>query len=426
MITKILKSFSILIIVLFSLSVYGWMVKHIEKGDKKFGLLTKPVKSLYAFPELFKKSVEEVKTLPKTFVKTPENFEAINRLENDVVALITYSDKNNTRSIDLINLRNDSVLHHWSVKNPFKKDHHRIVHPILLANNHIIYSFMGKAIHRIDAESNLVWKQDRIESHHSMNFDDNGDLWICSYDAKVWISTGYYDINGKTIFYLDQYITKIDPETGNKLFHKSIADILKENNLSNYLIKSANTKDPIHLNDVQPALKTTQYYNKGDLFLSLRQPSIVIHYRPETNKVIDIIEGPFVSQHDVDFYENNALVLFNNNSHTLGNKESMKPPRDSSKLIYSGNFHSDIIKYDFESKSSVILHDSLFKAHELFTHTEGLMEYLAPNTIFVEEQNSGVLWIFENNKVIYKNVLQSQHEGYHHLPNWTRIIKDYE
>ena len=59
---------------------------------------------------------------------------------------------------------------------------------------------------------------------------------------------------------------------------------------------------------------------------------------------------------------------------------------------------------------------------EIFTKTEGLQEFINPNTYFVEEQNSGLLWIIRNDEVIYKNVFKSQHEGYHHLPNWTRII----
>ena len=46
--------------------------------------------------------------------------------------------------------------------------------------------------------------------------------------------------------------------------------------------------DPTHLNDIQPVLKDGPYFKKGDLFLSLKFLSMVILYRPETNKIIKV------------------------------------------------------------------------------------------------------------------------------------------
>ena len=40
-------------------------------------------------------------------------------------------------------------------------------------------------------------------------------------------------------------------------------------------------------------------WKKGDLFISIRNQSALIHYRPETNKVINYIKGPFYMQHDI-------------------------------------------------------------------------------------------------------------------------------
>ena len=112
---KVLKTFSLIVISLFILSIFGWMVFHISKGDKDFGFLTKPVEFMYTFPDLFTQSVEEVKTLPKTFVPTPENFTPVNKLESDVIVLSTYSDTGDTRSIVLQNLKNDSILYKWNI-----------------------------------------------------------------------------------------------------------------------------------------------------------------------------------------------------------------------------------------------------------------------------------------------------------------------
>lgn len=420
---KILKAFSLLVISLFTLSIFGWMVFHISEGDKEFGFLTKPVKFMYTFPDLFARSVEEVKSLPETFIPTPANFEPVNNLDSDFIVLTSYSDKNDTRSIVLLNLMNDSVLYQWNVENPHQV-HDRIKNPLLFPDKNLVYSFARKGLRRIDSLGNVIWKQDTVWAHHAMELDSSGNIWTCSYEP-VYYPTGLYKLNGKSYFFMDNHITRIDPETGEILFHKSITNILTENNLSNYLLKSANIWDPIHHNDVEPALKTTKYYNEGDVFLSFRHPSLVLHYRPETNKVLRVIEGPFISQHDVDFLNDSTLVIFNNNFYTIGKDYYREPPKDSGRLEYAGDFYSNIVQYDLSSDSFSFIGDSIFRANEIFTYTEGLMEFVDLHTFFVEEQNTGIQWILNEDSVIYKNVFQSQHEGYHHLSNWTRII-DYE
>ena len=420
---KVLTTFSLLVIALFILSLYGWMVSHITKGDKQFGFITEPVKQLYSFPDLFTRSVKEVKSLPQTFVKTPENFEPVNNLESDLKVLSTNSDTGGTRSIVLLNLRNDSVHYRWKVDNPYNVSD-RILNPLLFPNKELVFSIQGKPLQRIDSSSNVLWTQDSIWAHHSMNRDHNGDIWVCSF-ATVYHATGHYKLGGRSVFYKDNYISKVDAETGKILYHKSVSAILKENDRANYLLKSSGSiTDPIHLNDVQPALKTTEHYRRGDLFLSLRQPSIVIHFRPESGEIINMIEGPFVSQHDVDLTSDSTLVIFNNNYYTRWSTKSNKPPKDSSDLVMAGDFYSNLVRYDFSDDSYTFMADSIFRANRIFTGTEGLQEFVNDSTFFVEEQNTGVIWVLREDEVVYKNVLPSQHKGYHHLANWIRIVEN--
>ena len=380
---------------------------------------------MYTFPDLFSRTVEEVKTLPKTFIPTPEDFKSINNLDSDLIVLTTYSDTSNSRSIVLLNLRNDSILYKWTVHNQYDENT-RIFNPLLLPGKSLVFAFdFFSGLRRIDSLTNIVWKQDSIHQHHSMNLDKNGDIWICSTEPFFYAS-GLYKLDGRSVFYIDNYITKLDAETGRILFHKSVTAILRENKLSNYLLKSANFQDPIHINDVEPAFKSTKYYKEGDVFISARCPSIIMHYRPSTNKVIKVIEGPFATQHDVDFLNDNSLVLFNNNYYAINSGDGKPPPPDSSKLEIAGDLYSNIVRYDFDDESFSFIGDSVFRANEIFSMTEGLIDFLDPKTYFVEEQNTGLIWIIKDDKVIYKNVFKSQHEGYHHLPNWTRIIKHYD
>ena len=131
----------------------------------------------------------------------------------------------------------------------------------------------------------------------------------------------------------------------------------------------------------------------------------------------------FVSQHDVDFLNDTSLVLFNNNYYAVWSIDSKPPPRDSIRLVIAGDFYSNIVKYDFFNDSLSFIGDSIFRANEIFSGTEGLIEFTDNSTYLIEEQNTGLIWIINDDKVIYKNVFKSQHKGYHHLPNWTRVIK---
>lgn len=417
---KILKAFSYTVIAVFLLALFGWMSVEISKGSRSFGFLDEPIRTMTTFPDLFKQSVKEVKTLPETFIKTADDFQTINKLDTSILVLTTYSDVNDTRTIALMDLKTDQVLKSWTVENPFLPTD-RIINPIMLPDSGLIYAFQGKNLQRIDKDGNLIWKQDSMVAHHSMTLDADSNIWVCSFE-NTFQANGLYYIDRKEIFFKDNFITQLDAETGEVLFHKSMAELLGENNLGNYLLKSMTIADPLHNNDVQPALKTTEFYQKGDVFVSMKNPSFIIHYRPSENKLVDIIEGPFISQHDVDFYDENTLVIFNNNDYEGWTSKGMDVPK-TQKAYQIGDFYSNIVAYNFPADSFYFIGDSIFRNQQIFTYTEGLQEFITPSMYFVEEQNSGKLWVIKDDEVVYKNVLRSQHEGYHHLPNWTRIIK---
>ena len=424
---KIIKYFATTVIVLFILSIFGWTVKHMTKGDKEYtAAISEPIKLLIDFPDLFKASVKEVKTLPETFVKTPEGFNSINNLEIDVNALITYSNSDTKRTIELRNLKNDESLYKWNVKNPHKPQS-RIMDPLLLPNKEIVYSYNGvTGLIKIDSLGNQIWKQPKMAHHHSLNLDSIGNIWACSYrkeNGAFIIYKGKFSIDNQSYNFIDNTICHLDINTGEILFHKSIADILVENELEHLILRSDNAEDPFHLNDVEPAMTTTENYKEGDLFMSFRNLSCLIHYRPSTNTVIEIIEGPFYSQHDVDILSDSTISIFNNNSHTI-KQNTANGWRVAKEQKDYGTFYSNVVGYNLNSKKFFDISSKAFIDNSIFTYTEGKAEQLPDGSIFIEEQNSGLIWVLKNDEVIYKGVLKSQHEGYHHLPNWTRIIND--
>lgn len=424
---KVIKYFATTVIILFILSIFGWTVKHITKGDKQYSsFIAEPIKALIDFPDMFKQLVKEVKKLPDTFVKTPHDLNAFNNLETDVNALITYSTSDSKRTIELRNLKNDESLYRWKVDNP-NNPQSRIMDPLLLPNKEIVYSYNGvTGLIKIDSLGNQMWKQPKMAHHHSLNLDSAGNIWACSYkkeNGAFIIYKGKYGIGDHTYNFIDNTICHLDANTGEILFHKSIADILIENDLEHLILKSNNAEDPFHLNDVEPALTTTKNFEEGDLFLSFRNASCLMHYRPNTNKVIEIIEGPFYSQHDIDILSDSTISLFNNNSHTL-KQQTAKSWRIANDQKDYGTYYSNVIGYNLNTKEFFDIAKKAFRDNSIFTYTEGKAEQLPDGSIFIEEQNSGLIWVLKGDEAIYKGVYKSQHEGYHHLPNWTRIINE--
>ena len=144
-------------------------------------------------------------------------------------------------------------------------------------------------------------------------------------------------------------------------------------------------KDPIHLNDIQPVLKDGPYFKKGDLFLSIRNLSLVILYRPETNKIIKVIEGAIYKQHDVDILDQKTISIYNNN--VFSNYHNKK-------LVKNNN---EIVIYDFETDSFSKRFEDTFKLLNINTPTAGLVDFLDDGSAIVEDNNNGRIFYLNNN-----------------------------
>jgi len=424
-IKKVSLFVSIFILSLFLFSLFGWSVKEIYSSEGKWVKYAKIIKPFVEFPDSFTQAVDEVQKLPETFVETPMDFQSINKLSEDLNVLIAYTNQDKERAIDLVNLKEDKIIHSWKIKNPYQT-HDRIYDPIFFKDTSLCYSFNGvSGITKIDKNGDTLWDQNQIIHHHSMNLDSAGNIWACSYirEPKGHIFfKGEYVLGSKEFKFVDNAIVQLNKVTGEIVFEKYMAEIIKENALNYLILKSPNIDDPFHINDIQPALHTTAYYNEGDLFISSRNLSCIFHYRPSINKVLEVISGPFTCQHDVDITSDSTLLFFNNNTHVLEPANYWGNPM-SKTLNSLGEFNSNLIRYQLKDNSFEILLEKEFNEHSIFTSTEGTVEQIDDSTFFVEEQNSSVIWVIQNSDILYKNVLVSPHAGHHHLTNWPKVIK---
>ena len=114
--SKLLNSITSTIIVLALLSFYGWSVRKHGTPGKSQGLWGKFLVTLTSFPDLVTQAAEEVEKLPGTFVPTHPAFEPVNRLDYDINVLVSYSNEDGNRAIEIRNLKTQDVKKSWEVK----------------------------------------------------------------------------------------------------------------------------------------------------------------------------------------------------------------------------------------------------------------------------------------------------------------------
>jgi hypothetical protein len=350
--------------------------------------------------------------------KSKPRFKRFINTERDVILVLPRYDGNLNRSvIELIDLNNFEVIHtykhdinsmndlidtssrnHQDLKSELRFQNR---HPLIL-NDGSVLSISSNSLFKIDYCSNLEWFNQETKVHHSINKDADNNYWI---GGKLYPYSKTISRFKKDYGFFEDSIAKIS-ENGELLYEKSIPEMLIENKILGERM-FVETLDPIHLNDVQPALTNTKFWKKNDLFLSSRHKSAIIHYRPSTNKVINYIQGPFFLQHDVDIISDKEISIFNNNG--SGSED---------------NEYSNVVIYNFETKTFSFKYKEGFKDNNIKTITEGLSEILKDGSMLVEEQNHGRLIFFDNKGNKEWEYVNKDDQGRVFFISWSRIIEN--
>jgi len=140
-----------------------------------------------------------------------------------------------------------------------------------------------------------------------------------------------------------------------------------------------------------------------------------------------VIDGPLAAQHDVDILDESTLAIFNNaTQENVGKYTSGAHKYPVSKdQVELKHWYSRVERCDLASNTFTPLWEDLMREQEFMTFSEGLQEFLPDGSAFLEEQNTGILWVVGDSGVLYRDVHRSHHDGHHHLPNWTRIIPSF-
>ena len=356
--------------------------------------------------------------------KNKKRFEQfIENKRNALLVLPRYEHSLNRSVVDIVDLNNFEVIHTYShdidemndrvtnteefsrIKIDDAKIRFEYLHPLILSDGSLISDSGYSVEFKIDFCSNLKWINDEEIFHHSKMLDHEGNIWVAGQMNPRSKYVEKFAIKG----FKDDSIIKINTE-GKILFNKSVTEIIIENDIvpNNFTLNTSMSSnlDPIHLNDIEPALSDTEYWKQGDVFMSIRNQSAIIHYRPSTNKVVNYITGPFAHQHDVDFISDKEISIFNNNN------------------FFVNNEYSQVIIYNFETKTFRKLFNDQLQKEKFKTEDQGLSHIFKDGSLLVEEQNHGRIILFNSKGEKEWEFVNKDKNGDIGFVNWSRVIEE--
>ena len=417
---------------------FGSIVKYHYDDGEKYQLLQKYVMLISSVPIEVRLMIKHRSLNPyKSLNKPPklEKHKDKNRFElfvpptkkrNAILVLPRYDHSLSRSVIDIIDLKDFDVIHTYKHDNlqmhnlvtntqEFSRieidgspDRFIYRHPLLLENGTLISTVSYNApLFKIDFCSNLLWINDEEIFHHSQMLDHKDNIWVTGQmNPKSKFVEKYYVDKYQNQNFADDSIINISTD-GKILFNKSVTEILIENKIfldMNTFTKSGN--DPIHLNDIEPALYDGQYWKKGDVFLSSRHQSAIIHYRPDNNKVINYITGPFAQQHDVDIISDKEISIFDNNNTLFDNE------------------YSKIVIYNFETKKFKNKFHRVLKKNNFKTITQGVSHIFKDGSLMVDEQNHGRIILINNKGEKEWEYINKDKNGDIGYIGWSRVIEN--
>lgn len=346
----------------------------------------------------------------------------------DYVLISVWDDSLEQSIVKLVRIHDGAILHKWipdidnlnNIYNSAEKEmttpkqdksQVRLLHPYLLPDGSLIFSAGG--LFRINKDSKVIWANP-ITSHHSIEPDGEGNIWICGLNSSP-VNMEKYEIR-------DESIKQVSINTGKVLFEKSVFEILMENGYgranffnSPFLDTLSKKLDYLHLNDVQPVYSDTRYWKKGDVFLSVRHQNLVLLYRPSTNEMLWHQKGPWLKQHDVDIIDSTRISIF-------GNDVIDAKLKNSQRLV---DGHNNQYIYNFSNGELTKPYDDFFRSSAIGTLTQGLSTILSDGTIFVEETKRGRLLFGDDKSVIwsYTERINDRSVG---MLGWCRYITESE
>lgn len=251
---------------------------------------------------------------------------------------------------------------------------HLPLSPLLLGDDRLIIS---QPLMCFDLEGEVLWKSSEW-SHHSMEFDHEQNLWICAVGPAEHPQDKYYH----------DEIVKIDSQTGKTLYSKHIREMFLENPQFDLSHLNNEEGNPYHLNDVQPVLADSDHWKQGDVFISLRNISTVLLFRPSTGKILWSNTTAWANQHDVEILNDHTITVFDNNV-----------LRKMSKAFdFKQGQHNRCVAYDFQTHTPTIRFADIFEGAGVASLTQGRLKFFEDDQHLYIEAGDQDFFVFADLK----------------------------
>ena len=408
---------------------FGNIVRVAANGAKTYGLLGELALELASIPKNFKEGMRlvlegEKKDLASAGTRfgTDKGFTFFTETgagyDGEYLLLSRYDADRSRSVVELVDMAQNQIIHRWIPdfeaivarsklesnlvlltrdRTPARS---RIMHPLLLADGDIVFQDTAPLV-RSGPCGEIRWMIDGV-FHHSNEMHSASGFWVESFLEPQTIERV-----GKS--FKEDAIVHVSPD-GEILFQKSVAELLIENGMGHHVYgQDFYSDDPLHMNDVQEATIDSEYWEKGDLFLSLRNNSAIVQYRPSTNKVIWIKQGPWVNQHDVDILDDHRIVIFVNSRYNFADRSD----------VHDVN---QVMIYDFATDTVTSPYYEGLKAHDVRTISEGRSEIYPNGDVFVEESNYGRLLRLNKDGDIVWQYINRAENGDTYRMNWSRVV----
>ena len=409
---------------------FGVLVRQELEGKTKLGRISKTALFLAEIPKNLNKIIKDGDLRVEDRFPDLDGFSGTPNSNESYLLLSRYDGDLKEGIVELIDLMDFKILNTWNpdidelnnlvektaeFKNIDKDNNNsrqKLIHPKLTKDGGLLFN--AARIIKIDECSNLVFQNTHDRFHHSIETDIDGNIWVPSHMYPQ--SLPIEKIGRENIYdggYVDDGIVKISPG-GEILFEKSVSQIFIDNGLEYLLFGQGNYgKDPIHLNDIQPVDFDGEFWKKGDVFLSPKSPSIILLYRPSTNKIIWKGSGPFFKQHDVDILNEYVISVFDNNV-----------KRFASGIKVDG--HNKIVTYNFKTNQYSNYHSESLRKSDVRTITQGRSQILPNGDLFLEETDYGRTLYFNSDGSLRWTHVNRADNGSAYYVAWSRILYDKE
>ena len=428
-----------LVTLLIAFTLGAAMFRHISAGGDK---IPEPVKSVVAVlaetPGLVKQAAIELRDavtgkpspllIPKKQVVKSGWKHQFPAPDDDGYLLLSGLSAQESQSIvQLIRIADGHVMAKWVPDWKYihrQIRHHRFIlkensltyranHPLLMNDGSLIFNTNGSLVRQPLCSHSPSWVSSYV-FHHSVELASDGrSVWAPSVTEQFAVDNPVLKDRLR-----DDSLAEVSLD-GRVIQNLSFSKILADNNLTAHMLGNtgfALSDDPIHINQITPAVSNGPYWQRGDLLISARHLSSVYLYRPSNGKIVWHQQGPWINQHSAHFFKDHAIAVFGNNVYGA---------RLSNPFIYN-EMHNQVYLYDFVNSTVRKVHPKSLEYLKPQTITEGRAQILKDMTLFVEETNNGRLFKLDSNGMLQWSYLNTFDEKYLGAVSWSRYISKAE